>query len=169
MTKRQKLSLQALVLLLAAIVVLIDQWSKILVLQNFTPGVLAPMVGELIQFNLVFNDSAAFSIGFGATIIFTVISSIAALVLLWFSNRVESKSWAILLGVALGGVTGNLIDRLFREPGLGNGHVVDFIQIPFNFPVFNLADSAIVCVAAITVIRVIRGESIGKARTRTND
>lgn len=138
-------------------------------IQNFEPGRLAPMLGELVQFNLVFNDSAAFSIGFGATAIFAVISSIAALALLWYSTRVETKSWALLLGVALGGVTGNLVDRLTRPPGFGNGLVVDFIQIPFNFPVFNLADSAIFCVAVVTVIRVMRGDHIGKARTKAND
>lgn len=127
------------------------------------------MLGDLVQFNLVFNDSAAFSIGFGATAIFAVISSIAALALLWYSARVETKSWALLVGVALGGVTGNLIDRLTRPPGFGSGLVVDFIQIPFNFPVFNLADSAIFCVAVVTVIRVMRGEHIGKSRIKAND
>lgn len=122
------------------------------------------MFGDLVQFNLVFNDSAAFSIGFGVTYIFAILSSIAALVMLWYSGKVESNSWAILLGVALGGVTGNLIDRFIRDSGFGNGRVVDFIQIPFNFPVFNLADSAIVIVAVVTVIRMIRGDQIGKAR-----
>lgn len=151
-------------LVLAAAVVLLDQFSKAAVIQNFKPGVLAPMLGDLVQFNLVFNDSAAFSIGFGATYIFAILSSVAALVMLWYSAKVASNSWAILLGIALGGVTGNLIDRLIRDSGLGNGRVVDFIQIPFNFPVFNLADSAIVIVAVVTVIRMIRGDQVGKAR-----
>ncbi len=121
------------------------------------------MIGELVQFNLVFNDSAAFSIGFGATGVFTVISSLATLVFLWLSRKVETKSWAMILGVALGGVVGNLIDRLTREPGFGVGWVVDFIQIPFNFPVFNLADSAIFIAAVVTVVRVMRGDKLGKA------
>lgn len=127
------------------------------------------MLGDLVQFNLVFNDSAAFSLGFGATQVFAVISSVAALVLLWYSARVETKSWALLVGIALGGVTGNLIDRLIREPGFGKGLVVDFIQIPFNFPVFNLADTAIFCVAVVTIIRVLRGDRIGKAGNQSDD
>jgi signal peptidase II len=163
--KTKRHVLQALVVCLAALVVFLDQLSKALVIANFEPGKLSPMLGELIQFNLVFNDSAAFSIGFGATAVFAVISSIAALVFLWMSSKVETKSWAVLLGVALGGVVGNLIDRLTREPGFGRGWVVDFIQIPFNFPVFNLADSAIFIVAVITVIRVMRGDKIGKAKS----
>lgn len=169
MTKKQRRITQIIVLSFAALVVFFDQYSKELVIANFVPGRLAPMLGELLQFNLVFNDSAAFSIGFGATAIFSVISTIAALALLWYSNRVETKSWAVMLGVALGGVTGNLIDRLTRPPGFGSGLVVDFIQIPFNFPVFNLADSAIFCVGIITVIRVLRGEQIGKARSKSNE
>lgn len=163
MTKQQRRVIQLFALVAAALVVFLDQFSKALVIANFKPGQLSPMIGDLVKFNLVFNDSAAFSIGFGATAIFAVISSLAALALLWYSTRVETRSWAILLGVALGGVTGNLVDRLTREPSFGNGLVVDFIQIPFNFPVFNIADSAIFVVAVVTVIRVMRGDRIGKA------
>lgn len=169
MTKQQRLVTQLIVLGFAALVVFLDQLSKALVIQNFAPGKLSPMIGEIVQFNLVFNDSAAFSIGFGATAVFAVISSIAALALLWYSIRVETKSWALLVGIALGGVSGNLIDRLTRPPGFGSGLVVDFIQIPLNFPVFNLADSAIFCVAVVTVVRVLRGDQIGKRRKRAND
>jgi signal peptidase II len=162
--QQQRRFRQILVIGFAVFVVLVDQLSKELVIRFFEPGQLAPLLGDVVRFNLVFNDSAAFSIGFGATAIFTVISTVAALALLWYSKRIETKGWAILLGVALGGVTGNLIDRLTRAPGFATGHVVDFIQIPFNFPVFNLADSAIFVAAVITVIRVMRGERIGKAK-----
>ena len=72
-----------------------------------------------------------------------------------------------MAGVFLAGVVGNLIDRLIREPSFGNGHVVDFIQIPFNFPVFNLADIFIVSMATLTVIRVFRGENLGGVGPRT--
>ena len=147
----------------AALAIFLDQLTKSLVLANFQPGVLSPMLGDLVQFNLVFNDSAAFSLGFGATWLLAIISSLAALAVIWYGRAVESVSWAILFGLALGGITGNLIDRLTRPPGIGVGEVVDFIQIPFNFPVFNLADSCIVVVACITVIRIMRGDRIGKA------
>ena len=164
MSNSQRRLNQVFVLGFASVVIFLDQLSKILVIENFKPGVLSPMFGDVIQFNLVYNDSAAFSMGFGFTPVFAAISALAALALLWFSRRMETKSWALLLGIALGGVSGNLIDRLTRDPGFGNGLVVDFIQIPFNFPVFNLADSAIVIVAVVTVIRVMRGEQIGKAK-----
>jgi len=153
--------LQALVLSFAVLVVFLDQLSKALVIANFQYAKLAPMVGDLVQFNLVYNDSAAFSIGFGATGMFTIISTLAVLAMLYYATKVKGNSWSVLLGIALGGVTGNLIDRLTRAPGFGRGLVVDFIQIPFNFPVFNLADSAIFLVAVITVVRVMRGQRIG--------
>ena len=71
-----------------------------------------------------------------------------------------------MTGIFLGGVVGNLLDRLTREPSFGNGHVVDFIRIPFNFPVFNLADIFIVSMAILTIVRVFRGESLGGVKAR---
>jgi signal peptidase II len=82
--------------------------------------------------------------------------------LLWFSRKIQSTSWALMGGILLGGVVGNLIDRLTRDPGFAIGHVVDFIQIPFNFAVFNIADIAIVSMCVLAAIRVIRGEKIGQ-------
>ena len=166
LTKQQRLVTQFIVLGFAALVVFLDQLSKALVIQNFAPGKLAPMIGEIVQFNLVFNDSAAFSIGFGATGVFTVISSLATLVFLWLSRKVETKSWAMILGVALGGVVGNLIDRLTREPGFGVGWVVDFIQIPFNFPIFNLADTFLVTAVVLAILLTLRGDEIGGGRAK---
>lgn len=145
------------------IVVTIDQLTKYLVIENLNPGQRIPVLGELITFVLVYNDSAAFSIGFGVTWIFTILSTFAALAIIWFAGKLETLGWSFAGGLALGGVVGNLVDRLIREPGFGQGHVVDFISIPFNFPIFNVADMAIVAVAFIVVIRIMRGTPIGKA------
>lgn len=150
-------------LLVAWLVIAIDQLAKFLVIENLKPGQHVPVIGELVKFVLVYNDSAAFSLGFGATWIFAIISSIATLVILWFAPKLETTSWSLTGGLALGGVVGNLIDRLTREPGFGQGHVVDFISIPFNFPIFNIADMAIVAVACIVVIRIMQGVPLGKA------
>lgn len=139
----------------------LDQLAKFVAIENLTPGVPVDFLGSIVRLNLLYNDSAAFSIGFGITWIFTIISSLAALSLLWFSRKLKTTSWLIMGGVLLGGVVGNLIDRLFRSPGFGVGHVVDYIQIPFNFAVFNIADIAIVAVCSLTALRVIRGQKIG--------
>ena len=145
------------------IVVTVDQLTKYLVIENLKPGQRIPLLGDLVNFVLVYNDSAAFSIGFGVTWIFTILSTVAALAIMWFAGKLETIGWSFAGGLALGGVVGNLIDRLIREPGFGQGHVVDFISIPFNFPIFNVADMAIVAVACIVVIRIMQGTSLGKA------
>ena len=157
---------QLWLLLVAWAIIGADQAIKNLMIGSLTEGVPQPFIGQLVQFNLLYNDSAAFSIGGGATWIFTIISSLAALALLYHSRKLQTTGWSILAGVLLGGVVGNLIDRLTRSPGFPVGHVVDYIQIPFNFPVFNLADMAIFFSVSIAVIRIARGESIG--RTKSN-
>jgi signal peptidase II len=83
---------------------------------------------------------------------------------LWFGPKFKTKSWLLLGGLALGGVSGNLIDRLFRTPGFPNGHVVDFIQIPFNFPIFNIADIAISSAACLIALKVVKGEKFGGSK-----
>lgn len=147
--------------LAAVLVVIADQSAKDAVITFLQPGVSYDFLGSVVRLYLTYNDSAAFSIGFGVTWIFSLISSAAALVLLWFGPRVNTVGWALMAGTALGGVTGNLIDRLTRAPGFPAGQVVDFIQIPFNFPIFNLADSAICIVAALVVIQMARGRKLG--------
>jgi len=161
---RTQLGKTSLFLAVAVFVVLIDQLTKFLALANLHPFESVPFIFDTIRFNLVFNDSAAFSIGGSATWVFTLLSSLATLALLWFGPKFRTTGWLILIGLALGGVVGNLIDRLFRYPGFPNGHVVDFIQIPFNFPIFNIADSAITISAAIIAMRIIRGEKLGGSK-----
>lgn len=145
----------------ATLAILLDQFTKVLALTLLQENRPVQFLGEIVQWRLVRNDSAAFSLGGGVTWAFTLLSSIAALAALYFIRHVHTKSWALMLGVALGGITGNLIDRLTREPGFPNGHVIDFISIPFNFPIFNVADMCIFFVATFTVIRSMRGHNLG--------
>jgi signal peptidase II len=145
------------------LVIAVDQFTKFLAIQNLQPGVSKPLLGEVVKLILVYNDSAAFSIGFGVTWIFAIVSTLATLAILWFAPKLETFGWSVTGGLALGGVVGNLIDRLTRAPGFGQGQVVDFISIPLNFPIFNVADVAIVAVAVIVVIRIMLGTAIGKA------
>jgi len=69
------------------------------------------------------------------------------------------------MGALLGGALGNLSDRLFRAPGLGRGHVVDWIQLP-HYPVFNLADAAVVCGAIAMVLLSVFGRDLDGSRSR---
>ncbi len=166
MSSRAKVS-RWLYLVVALVAITIDQFTKNLAIASFELGISYPVLGELLSWRLLYNDSAAFGLGFGYTWILAVISAIAALATIWYSRKLESISWSLMIGVFLGGVVGNLIDRLIREPNFGNGHVVDFIQIPMNFPIFNLADTFIVSMAILTVIRVMRGENLGGIEPKT--
>lgn len=146
---------------IALVVIALDQLIKTIAIATLRPGELVPVIDGVLWWRLIYNDSAAFSLGFGQTWILAITSSIAALATIWFGLKIRSLSWSLMAGIFLGGVVGNLIDRLIREPSFGNGHVVDYIQIPFNFPVFNIADIAIVSIAILSVIRVMRGETLG--------
>ena len=166
MSKSKQAASRWLYLVVALVLIAVDQFTKNLAIATLQPGINNPVVGELLSWRLIYNDSAAFSLGFGQTWILAVLAAAATLATIWFSRRITSRSWAVMAGIFLAGVVGNLIDRLIREPSFGNGHVVDFIQIPFNFPVFNLADIFIVSIASLTVIRVFRGENLGGVAPR---
>jgi signal peptidase II len=140
----------------------VDQLIKEFFLQTLKPGESVDFLGSVIRFTLAFNDGAAFSLGAGYTWVFTLISSLATVVLFVYSFKSNSISWSIMGGVLLGGILGNLIDRLFRPPSFGEGYVIDYIQIPFNFPIFNIADIAIVTICSLSVVRIMLGHEIGK-------
>lgn len=145
----------------AVTIIFIDQLTKFMAESFLTPYQPVTVIPSVLNFTLAFNDRAAFSLGGGSTWVFTITSTLAALALLYFVPKFRTKSWLVLGGLAIGGVVGNLIDRLTKSPGFPGGYVTDYIQVPFNFPVFNLADSAI-CIAAFWIaLRVIRGERIG--------
>jgi signal peptidase II len=153
-----------LLLAIAAAVVALDQATKHLAEANLSRFESVEVIGEVLRFRLAYNDGAAFSFGFGHTWVLTIISTIAVLALLWFGPRAKTKLWVFIAGVILGGATGNLIDRLFKDPSFANGHVVDFIQIPFNFPIFNIADIALVTGVSLVVLRTLLGDEIGGGR-----
>ena len=161
MDKSQTAVSRWLFIAVALVLITLDQFTKNLAIATLKLGIDYPVLGEVLSWRLIYNDSAAFSLGFGQTWILAVIAAAATLATIWNSRRITSLSWAVMAGIFLAGGVGNLIDRLIREPSFGNGHVVDFIKIPFNFPVFNLADIFIVSMAILSVIRVFRGENLG--------
>lgn len=159
----RRLSLVTACLVLAGLITLLDQVIKNHIVAEFKMYEVRPFLGDLVKLTYVLNDSAAFSFGFGLTGIFTLISSVATVLIVWFITvKSQSTMWSIIAAVLLGGVLGNLIDRLFRSPGAGLGKVVDYIQIPFNFPIFNIADIAIVSMAILAALLVMLGYDIGK-------
>jgi signal peptidase II len=113
------------------------------------------ILGTLLQFTLVKNSGAAFNLAGSFTVIFSVIAVLVSATIVRYAHMITSRGWLTCAGLLLGGVLGNLTDRIFREPGFFIGHVVDWIQIP-HWPVFNIADSAITVAALIAVIQTMR-------------
>ncbi|MFF4953576.1 signal peptidase II [Streptomyces chattanoogensis] len=143
-------------LLVAAVVYALDLGSKLLVVAKLEHHAPVEVIGTLLQFNVIRNRGAAFSMGEALTIFLTIIAATVILVIARIARKLYSLPWAISLGLLLGGAFGNLTDRIFRSPGVFEGAVVDFIA-PAHFAVFNLADSAIVCGGILIVILSFRG------------
>jgi signal peptidase II len=89
---------------------------------------------------------------------------VAVTAMLIYGPRIQTSYWALIGGFILGGAAGNWIDRAFKAPEFFNGHVVDFIQVPFNFAIFNLADTFLVVGVILAVIQTVRGDEIGGGR-----
>ena len=163
---RTKVSIRALAILavVALCVYLVDQIAKVLVVSNLYEGQQVQVLGQLLQFHFVKNPGAAFSIGSGSTWIFSIVGVGVLGFVIWYAPRIRSTAWAVLFGLLLGGLLGNLTDRLFREPGFGVGHVVDFLQIPLLPAIFNLADVAIVSSMVLFLILTLRGVGLDGRR-----
>jgi signal peptidase II len=129
---------------------LLDYSTKFLAINYLSDGPIK-LIGDFLKLKLVFNSGAAFSLASSGTIFLSTFSIIMAAVIFYFSRKVKSTPWAIALGLALGGIFGNLADRIFRTPGGLQGEVVDWIQIP-KWPVFNIADTAVVSAAILITI-----------------
>jgi signal peptidase II len=141
----------------AVVVLALDAISKALVVANLTPGEPVHVIGTLLQWNLLRNSGAAFSLGTGYTVVFTLLAIGVVTYIIRTARRLRSTGYAIAFGLLLGGASGNLADRLFRAPGFFRGNVVDWIDVAHYDGVFNLADSAICCAGAMFVILALLG------------
>ena len=122
------------------IIVLIDQFTKFLI-KYFNPRTDI----NILKIHIVKNTGAGFGILQGKTHLLAIISLIVAIyIIIKYKDIPKEKKPQILFALLLGGIIGNLIDRLFR------GYVIDFIDFGF-WPSFNIADAAI----SISVISLI--------------
>ncbi len=154
-----------LLVLAAGLVIALDVLTKHLVVQHLEHRDPVRLLGGALLLNVSRNSGAAFSFAQGATILFTVVAVAVIVVIVRTARRLGSSAWAVSLGLLLGGATGNLVDRVFRAPGPGRGAVVDFLDFRV-WPVFNLADSAIVVGGLLAVLLSLRGiELDGSRRT----
>jgi signal peptidase II len=159
-----------LLITLAAGVLLLDLATKLLVVATIGPGEDIRVLGGLLYLTQLRNVGAAFSFAEGATVLFSMIAVVVAVVIVRSARRMFSTGWAVALGLVLGGALGNLIDRIFRDPGFLRGGVVDFLSVlaPDGqiWPVFNVADSAIVCGGVLGAFLALRGVEFDGSRPR---
>ncbi|MFC6145492.1 signal peptidase II [Corynebacterium nasicanis] len=140
----------------------VDQATKALVLARLEPGVPVPLIGDWFRLLLLFNPGAAFSMGENSTWLFTTIQLVFVVGIAIAAPRIRDRGQAAGLALIAGGALGNLLDRLFRDPGFWFGHVVDFISVG-RFAVFNIADSAISVGVVVFVVAMFVEERRTKA------
>jgi signal peptidase II len=159
----------------AAVTLVLDVVSKIVLVAKL-PEDHQPVraLGGVVYLQQTRNSGAAFSLGTGFTVILTVVAVAVVVFIVRAAGRMRSAGWAVALGLILGGALGNLADRVFRDPGFGRGHVVDWISAfgpdAKYWPSFNIADSGIVCGAILAALVALVGIDIdGRRPSRRRD
>jgi signal peptidase II len=158
-----KNSARAIYLLIVLIVVLLDRWTKHLVAARIAPYAHIQVIPGFFRLTHTENTGAAFSLFADSTapwktallIGFSVIALIVVTTLLWKNHHAQVAT-GVGLSLIMGGALGNLWDRLAR------GRVVDFLLVyvkQYQWPVFNLADSAIVVGAGLLIIEILFAKS----------
>ncbi|MEW9050399.1 MAG: signal peptidase II [Neobacillus sp.] len=150
--------------LIAIFIILIDQVTKWLIVTKMHLGESIPVINDILYITSHRNRGAAWGILQGQMWLFYVITVIVIVAIVYYIQKEAKGKW--LLGVSLafmlGGAIGNFIDRLFRK------EVVDFIHtyiFNYNFPVFNIADSALVIGVVLLMIQMLRDEKEAKEKT----
>jgi signal peptidase II len=149
----------------ALVTLTIDIVTKHIVVDMLSDRAPVELLGGLLTLRLTRNSGAAFSMAQGYTVVFSAVAMVVVIVIARTARRLSSLGWAIALGLLLGGALGNLADRIFRSPGVLRGHVVDFLELP-HWPVFNIADSAIVSAGVLMVLLAARGIEVDGAHRR---
>ena len=145
----------------AAGVVVLDQVTKAIAVAKLEGEPPIEILGRWLQLTFVRNPGAAFSLAGNYTIVISVVAIIVAVAIVRTARTLTNPWWAVVLGGILGGAVGNLIDRVLRDPAPFRGHVVDFLALP-NFPVFNVADMALVGSAILAVLLSLKGVEMGE-------
>jgi signal peptidase II len=161
----------ALLSVIAAVVLAVDVVTKVLSVAQLEGRPPVELLGGLVYLQLVRNPGAAFSLATGYTWVLTIVAIAVVVVIVRVARRLRSAGWATALGLVLGGALGNLGDRLFRSPGPLQGHVVDMVSLlaPDGrvWPVFNAADSSIVCGGILLVLLALTGRELDGSTTKS--
>ncbi|MGO2586411.1 MAG: signal peptidase II, partial [Brachybacterium tyrofermentans] len=153
----------------------VDQLTKNWAVANLPELDPQPFLGEILHLTLLYNSGAAWGMGSEITPVVTGLQIAIVIGVLVFAVRsVRSLWYTLALGLILGGALGNIHDRLLRPPGPFHGAVVDFLELP-HWPVFNVADMAVVAGAILVVLLGVIGlpadpaEAEERARAEAED
>ena len=141
----------------------LDQLTKLAAVAWLDDGESVTLIPQVFWLTLTRNAGAAFSTGTGFTLVLSLIAVVVVLVVLRLATTLRDRWWAVGLGLLLGGATGNLTDRILRDPAPFRGHVVDFLHLT-HWPVFNVADIALTFAAITIILRSWRGISLDGSR-----
>ncbi|MGJ7922469.1 signal peptidase II [Neobacillus sp. LXY-4] len=140
--------------IIALFVIILDQMTKWLIVKNLEIGESIEMIENFLYITSHRNRGAAWGILQGQMWFFYVITVIVIIGIVFYIQKAVKGKWllGVSLGLMLGGAIGNFIDRVFRK------EVVDFINtyiFGYDFPVFNIADSALVIGVILLMIQML--------------
>lgn len=140
---------------ISIICLLLDRITKLFITNNLVLNDSYTIINNFFNITLVHNDGAAWSILSGNRILLIFISLIALFIIyfLFIKNKELKKIETLIYGMLIGGITGNLFDRVLY------GYVIDFLNFKifnYNYPVFNIADCCIVIAAILLIIDVVK-------------
>ncbi|HEY3023666.1 MAG TPA: signal peptidase II [Actinomycetota bacterium] len=141
----------------AGLAYLVDRITKLWAERALAGRPPVTVIPGVLQLNYTTNSGGAFGLGQSAPWVFVAATILVAAAIVASSFRLRSGPTAVALGLILGGAFGNLTDRAARGDGLLSGRVVDFIDFHV-WPVFNVADSAIVIGALLLAVGGLRRE-----------
>ncbi|MBS4189152.1 signal peptidase II [Bacillus sp. FJAT-49705] len=143
--------------IIALFIIALDQFTKWLIVKNLELGESIEVINNFLYITSHRNKGAAWGILEGRMWFFYIITIIVVIGIIYYIQKAAKGKWllGVSLGFMLGGAIGNFIDRVYRQ------EVVDFIDTyPFgyNFPIFNIADSALVIGVAMLMIQMLLEE-----------
>lgn len=146
------------VLTVAWLVWLLDAGTKTWAIHSLEGGEPRKVIGTFLQLTFAKNSGAAFSVATGSTMLLTTFALCVIIAIGFWARQITSMPWGYVMGLVLGGALGNLTDRLLRggSGGAFKGEVIDWLQLP-HWPIFNLADSAIVVAALVATVLAFKG------------
>lgn len=145
----------------------VDVTTKILAVELLRDRDPVEVVPGVLTLTFTRNPGAAFGLATGLTLVLSLIAVVVVAVVIRMATRLRDPVWAVGLGLLLAGALGNLTDRVFRDPGVLRGHVVDFLELP-NWPIFNVADVCITVAAVLVIVQSLRGIGPDGRRERTD-